>query len=237
MLLTALVSVFTLSSCFNSDTGERWDWACFATVQETYMGVYLSGDDGVTYYPTNPDYLRLNTSDGSVKYAERVFVYMKYVEETGTTPKAKSKNVTIVSASGIPVRSLCDRPDTIKNTLPLATFNAMGVTRGYVTVDFALYYAGGNISFDLFPEKVEGDLLTLRLKQTYGKDAYGTNPQGYLMSFKMPNFDNLQNQIQDLGLDPLTPEQDSIYVKVIATGSNDSDLTLDSQLKFRMGIY
>ncbi len=238
VVFTLLLGI-SFTSCLNSDNNESsWDIYAFVTVKN-YMGsVYLLGDDGVTYYPTNPDVLKITSTGGATEYVERAAIYLKYVDNAaGST--TTTRTVTIVSGNNIPVKSLCDKPDTIKTTVPLQSLNYNWGANGYITVDFNFnYYSGTNFAFDLYPEAVQGDLLTLRLKQTYGK-ANGNSLQEYLVSYKIPYFQSLQNQLENMGLGVLTPVQDSIYVTILGTGPNNTDLTVNgsnSKKKFRISI-
>lgn len=231
----ALLMGISFTSCLNSNNESSWDFVQSVTIR-SYMGsVYMLGDDGITYYPTNPDLLKISSTDGSPKYGERAFLTLKYVDEATNGATAGSRNVTIVGGRFISVKSFCDSPDTIKTTIPLVSLNAAGGVNGYITVNFNYNYTGSKVDFDLYPEKVEGDLLTLRFKQTYGKDSYGGTSSLELYSYRIPSFSILQSQLEDRSLGELTPVNDSIYVTIVGTGSNNTDLTLNSPYnKFRI---
>lgn len=231
--VTLLIGI-SFTSCLNSDNESSWDLVQLVTVKSSMGSVYLLGDDGITYYPTNPGVLKISSTDGSTKYFERALVTLKYVDEVTRGTTTGSRNVTIVGGSGVSVKSLCDKPDTIKTTIPLVSLNAVGGVNGYITVNFNYNYTGSKVDFDLYPEKVEGDLLTLRFKQTYGKDSYGGTSSEALCSYRVPPFIALQSQLEDRGLGELTPVNDSIYVTVLGTGSNNIDLTLSAPNKFRI---
>lgn len=237
----ALLMGVSFTSCLdsNNDNNNNYDWAGYVTVKSYMVGAYMLGDDGIIYYPTNPDVLKItSTTGGSSSYVERAKVALKYVNNTGTKAGG-GKDVTIISGYTVPTKALCDQPDTIKTTIPLQSLNLAWGVNNYITVDFFFnYYPGANFSFDLYPESVQGDFLTLRLKQTYGKVNYG-NTQEYSMSYRMPSFQSLQSQLESMKLSTLTPVKDSIYVTILGTGANNSDLTVNesySKKKFRMSI-
>lgn len=233
----ALLIGISFTSCLDSDNENSWDWYGLVTVR-SYMGsVYLLGDDGISYYPTNPEVLRVSSADGSAEYIERALLFLKYVDGTANETTTGSRSVSIVEGSKVTVKPLCDRPDTIETTIPLVSLNAAGGVNGYINLNFHYNHTESvTEEFDLYPEKVEGDLLTLRFKQTYGEDSYygGTSSEG-LLSYRLPSFSALQSQLEDRGLGELTPVNDSIYVTVLGTGSNDTDLTISAPYnKFRI---
>lgn len=236
----ALLMGVSFTSCLdsNNDNNNNYDWAGYVTVKQSMGSPYMLGDDGILYYPTNPDVLKITSATGSGSYVERAMVLLKYVDNTGTKAGG-GRSVTIVRGSSVPTKDLCDQPDTIKTTIPLQNLNYAQGVKDYITVDFYFnYFPGTNFSFDLYPEKVQDDLLTLRLKQTYGKENYG-NTQEYVVSYRIPYFQKLQSQLEELGLSTLTPKNDSIYVKILGTGANNSDLTISgpySKEKFRIHI-
>jgi len=94
---------------------------------------------------------------------------------------------------------------------------------GYINASFVFNYTGAAFDFELYPEKAEGDKLTLRLKQTAGSQGGGQLVE-YVYSFRQPHFGALQDQLEELGLSPLTPVNDSITVTIVGTGERETDL-------------
>ena len=79
----------------------------------------------------------------------------------------------------------------------------------------------------------------MRLVQSYGKEqTYGQNYSIY-HSFRQPSFEELQEQLEEQGLQPLVPVQDSVYVKVVGWGMNGDALEpMDKNYsRFRISAY
>ena len=115
-------------------------------------------------------------------------------------------------------------PDTIQTRVPLRELTYAYSSRGYITTYFSFYYENGGYAFDLYPESTQGDEVTMRLVQSYGKDqTYGQNYYIY-HSFRQPSFEELQMQLEERGLEPLVPVQDSVYVRVVGWGMNGQDV-------------
>lgn len=237
--LALMMGTMTMISCLgDSETTSTYDGGVIATVHE-YMGtVYLYGDDGVTYYPTNSEFIRITSNDNQTSYPERVEIYFKYVN--GTQAAASStQQITIVAARQVLTKDLCNMPDTIQTRVPLRELTYAYSSRGYITTYFSFYYENGGYSFDLYPESTQGDEVTMRLVQSYGKDqAYGQNYYIY-HSFRQPSFEELQMQLEERGLEPLVPVQDSVYVRVVGWGMNGQDVVPQdkSYSRFRISAF
>ena len=237
--LALMMGAMTMVSCLSDgESTSTYDGGALATVRE-YMGtVYLYGDDGVTYYTTNSDFIRITSNTNQTSYPERVEVYFKYVD-SNESAASTTRQITIVAARQVLTKPLCNMPDTIQTRVPLRELTYAYSANGYITAFFSFYYENGGYGFDLYPESSKDDEVTMRLVQSYGKEqTYGQNYSIY-HSFRQPSFEELQEQLEEQGLQPLVPVQDSVYVKVVGWGMNGDALEpMDKNYsRFRISAY
>lgn len=231
--LMVLLMGVSVTSCMKDDNESSFDLALNATVVDGGGLVTLLGDDGKTYYPDNPQILRPN---GEATYPKRVFVYLKYLEQDATS--SSLANVRIVSGGSLYTRSLCTRPDTIKNDIPLnrlndfmlldaKTVNMIYDVPSYCNISFNVSVGSSTIILDLVPVSANGNELTVKLQQTVGQTAnYATAIDGYA-SFSMPSVPEINNALelyaQKEGKEKTTlvPSSDNkVKIKVISTLQN-----------------
>ena len=223
-----LLMGISLTSCLNSnDNSTNFDWSGYVTIDASgFYGVTLRSDFGdYTFTVVNADSYLKNTTTN--EYAKRAVVYLVLKEgDVLTKDKKNYSGASIVAAQGIATPSFCTTPDTInpEKVVPLASISQIWGATGYVNVIFQTNYLSGTPTFELYPDKVEGDELTLRFTQTNGNEYYGGNNNAYLFSYKLPSYYSLQMQLKDMNLDELEPVQDSIYVSVVGTGRDNTDL-------------
>lgn len=224
------------TSCIDSDGGDSYDTATYVTVLDNsiYGGVTLLTDDGYTLLPSNPEVLKITATD----YVKRAVVGVKWAEGVVFDhDRNKRYKVDIVAREGLPSKTYCSLPDTIKNSYPIVSLGEKtlwGANGNYLTFSFTFNYESQSpVVFDLFPYKAEGDKLTMKLCQSVGaKNAY--NSQDYMMSFELPSSNTinelLEHNIGTQGIEGgelVVPANDSILVKIIAEGSNSSQLETD----------
>lgn len=230
MVALALLMGVTFTSCMN-DNESSWDRALYVTVDESGLwgGVTLMTDDGFTLVPTNPEMLK--TTAGT--YVDRAFIYLKWAEGVEFDGDIKKKyQVTIIAPSLVPTKDMTDRADTIKADLPLALLGEIwGANGRYLNVPFRFQFSNQEvIAFDLYPEKVEDNVLVMRLRQSLGKEN-STNQQDAFISFKIPALSRINNLLEQAGQPTVEASNDSVYVKVIAKGNNETLTTKNVKIK------
>ncbi len=205
-----LIMGISLTSCLDSGSNSNsFDFAGYATVGQGYLGsgLVLTTDDGITLTPTNPSFLLL--SDGT-SYPERIYGYYKLVEGEVLQNGKTSYNVTIVSASLITTKDFNQRPDTLKNDYSIASFDGSWIANGYANVGISFYYTtASNVSFDMYEQRTGHDTLYVKLNYSKGGGTSAYNQYSNVYSFRMPTY-----------IDGIEPEQDSIWVKISANGTN-----------------
>lgn len=221
-----------VTSCMDSDNGDSADTVTYVTVLDNsiYGGVTLLTDDGYYLVPTNSEVLKVS----STEYAKRALVGVKWNEGVVfDRDRTKKYGMSIVAPlMGLPAKTYCNAPDTIKNSYPIVNLDEnslWGANGSYLTVGFTFNYQNSTaISFDLFPYEAEGDKLTMKLCQSVGsKNAYDS--QDYIMSFELPSSYTINELLQRnegiqgiKGGELTVPANDTISVKIIADGTNSS---------------
>lgn len=231
--LTLLMSV-AFTSCMDSEGGGSGaDGYSYVTVVDNYGIVTLLTDDGFKLIPTNPEVLKVS----AVEYVKRAQIGIQWAEGVVfDADRKKTYKMTIVAPlSGIDTKKYCDLPDTIKTTYPIDALVEKGSVWGanglYLSVIFKFnYQSNQSFGFDLFPIKAENDQLTMKLCQTVGqKEAY--NKADYRVSFQMPPASTINELlvrnkgVQGIeGGELIVPSNDSISVRIVAEGANESEL-------------
>lgn len=222
-----------VTSCIDSDNGQSWDYADFMTITESYMGIGIvmkSDVTGYTFIPDNPSALQLQQSSSTPSYPERAMVYCKF-KEGETLVEGKTKyNVTIVGCGAIlPVRDFCDH-DTLtwEEGTPIIDIDGQNVwgANGYVNVTFSFNYTNGLTfnHFDMYPVKVEDNVLYVKFHENVEKTNNYGEQQSAIMSFRLPSLHDLKYKYDLPELEPIGSTNDSINMKIIATGSSDSPI-------------
>lgn len=226
----AILMSATFTSCIDKDNESSYDVIVNATVVNDITEVYLLGDDGEIYYPNNSSILKNTTTN---EYPARIFAYLKYLN--GVTSESNKKEVTIVNGRTLYTRSLCTRPDTIKNDIPLGGLTDFGLlnvkstyTRtipAYCNILFKVYLDNSAAVLDLVPVSASENELTVKLQQTIGNKNAGSLTEGYA-SFEIPSISEINEALERVAdmkeEEPtvLTPQGNKIKIKVIAQGSN-----------------
>ena len=235
--LMAVVMGMSVTSCMKGESESSYDLGLNATVIDDVMQVCLLGDDGVVYYPNNASVLK-----GTSGYPERVFVFLKYAE--GVTSASTKKEVSIVQGGGLYTRSICLKPDTIKNDLPLVALTEVGVldattvnytsVSAYCNVIFSLYLSNSAAIIDLVPISAAGNELTVKLQQTIGDDKASNASSGYA-SFKIPSVSQINSVLASIAAEKgeeatsLIPSGGKIKIKIVATGKNGALTPLNTK--------
>jgi hypothetical protein len=229
VLLTALCSTFTLTSCLDSDDSNVYDLYEGVIVKES-MGIpYLLGEaTGNVYNPVSTSVLSdLKLTSG--EYYKRAVVGIQLSD--GQTLKDEASTYTIKGitvSSYISYKSFSQQVDTVTVEQPFTSFVASNTTvwarRGYVNVPFTLATTSATLSqFNLYAVEAKEDTLVTRL-QFCGYT--GTSRISDYISFEMPftsaDFSNIYSQLQ--------PKNDSIVIKVTAKGENDT--TVEATTKY-----
>lgn len=219
LALTILMGI-SFTSCLDSDSGP-YQWYRYVTV-DSWMGIItLKGDDGFTYTPTNPNALQYQNSS---EYVKRALVLLQLADENDDFVEGKTEyKVTIAWAGGIEVKEFCEQPDTInaKKIVQMSEYGAWAAN-DYVTVEcvYACTYVNDPQAFDLYPEKAEGDVLTVRFCHSYGRGENAYSQASAIKSFRIPSVDRLNQQLDRVEGGTLVPANDSISVIVVAEGTN-----------------
>lgn len=237
VVFAAFVSVFGFSSCLNDgESGPSYDLSEGVVVKES-MGVpYLVGDaTGYIYNPINSSVLAsLQKTDGS--YYKRANIGIQLAEgEVITEGKTSYKIVNIVAyqESFIPYKSFNLRSDTLSGDYNLKSLE-IGYTKawarfGFLNIPFSMN-VGNNISLDdyhLYVTGVKEDTLFTRFRCT--KDnTQGSQTMNSLISFEMP----FNNPVFSEQYYNLQDKNDSIVIKIIASGENGQTLETTTKYKF-----
>lgn len=233
--LTLLMGVAFTSCMDNGDGGNSADAASYVTVVENSMsgGVTLLTDDGFKLIPSNSEVLKVSAT----AYIERALVGIKWAEGVVFDgDRNKSYKMTIVAPlEAVNTRKSTNMIDTIKTTYPLVALSdgLSGANGRYLTVAFDFNYKSLNeVAFELYPVKAENDQLTMKLCQTAGSKESFNSPYKTLMSFgPLPTAREInellvryngENGVEGGML--TVPNNDSISVKIIADGTNESVL-------------
>lgn len=198
----------TFTSCLNSNNESSWDGMAYATLQEgTFGGVTLLGDDGITYTPNNPTALQYTNGD----FPDRVMFYYKFVEGEFFSKEKTKYNISVVTASVIPVRDFTTRPDTIQNDYKMKKLESVWMgAQGYLNTVFSFYYkTDAIIGFEMHPVKAGNDTLYVKLQHTIGGGEDTYNSGNILISFKMPNQYEIKSKYPEL-----TTTNDSVYINI-----------------------
>lgn len=232
--LTLLMGVAFTSCMDNGDGGGGYDAASYVTVLENsmYGGVTLLTDDGYRLSPSNPEVLKVSAT----AYIERALVGIKWAEGVVFDgDRNKIYKMSIAGAEAMNTRKSTNMIDTIKTTYPLVALSdgLSGANGSYLTVAFDFNYKSMNeVAFELYPVKAENDQLTMKLCQTAGSKESFNSPSKALMSFgPLPTAREInellvryngENGVEGGML--TVPNNDSISVKIIADGTNESVL-------------
>lgn len=232
--LTLLMGVAFTSCMDNGDGGGGYDAASYVTVLENsmYGGVTLLTDDGYRLSPSNPEVLKVSAT----AYIERALVGIKWAEGVVFDgDRNKIYKMSIAGAEAMNTRKSTNMIDTIKTTYPLVALSdgLSGANGSYLTVAFDFNYKSMNeVAFELYPVKAENDQLTMKLCQTAGSKESFNSPSKTLMSFgPLPTAREInellvryngENGVEGGML--TVPNNDSISVKIIADGTNESVL-------------
>lgn len=232
--LTLLMGVAFTSCMDNGDGGGGYDAASYVTVLENsmYGGVTLLTDDGYRLSPSNPEVLKVSAT----AYIERALVGIKWAEGVVFDgDRNKIYKMSIAGAEAMNTRKSTNMIDTIKTTYPLVALSdgLSGANGSYLTVAFDFNYKSMNeVAFELYPVKAENDQLTMKLCQTAGSKESFNSPSKTLMSFgPLPTAREInellvryngENGVEGGVL--TVPNNDSISVKIIADGTNESVL-------------
>lgn len=215
VLFTALVSVFTLSSCIDSEEGETYDLYEYVTVEDFMGTATLIGDQsGFTYVPVSSDVIAaLQLKDGS--YYKRALVAIQLAEPFSAE---KSRyNITGISVYNyVPYKGFNENSDTL-DIEGYGDYKFQGLTEpwvrsGYVNVPFSINIPTTNPSLDDFHLYVTGaNTDTLFTKLRYTKD----NSSAYNIMTEMVSFELPSNDPAFMNL-----RRDSIVVNIEAKGPN-----------------
>lgn len=233
VVFAALVSVFGFSSCLNSDgdNNSSWDAADYVTVREYLGSAQLLTDNGLVLTPTSSSVLA-GLVNGSKGYHPRALVYYKLAEgETFVEGKTSYTISQIVGGTVLPSKEFNTNPDTLKADYSITSFenNDFGKTiwakNRYINIPFTTK-ATSKVSIDafhLYATGVDGDTLFTRFHQDAGgENAYES--KGALICYKLPLNSSLYSQ--------LIPKEDSIVIKVIAKGENNTTLVKTAKYKW-----
>lgn len=230
-LVILLFSVFTFSSCLDSDNESSFDWGGYVTL-DSYMGYTLKPDfSDYSFIPSNPEVLKIVDKDNKPtgEYMERGYVLVKFAEgEVFPQEGKKSYNVSIFDASLLFTKEMSmDEPEIVEDSNPIyqleTTYGKAWVSNGYFNVPFIpTYDKRENIKledFDLYVEGVKDNILYLRLNHSITKidNPIPTENISLLISFKH-HLTKSYLLTKYSGLQP--DEKDIIQVKIIAKGLN-----------------
>lgn len=117
-MFAALVSVFTFSSCLDSDdNGVDYDAVDYFTLKEYLGAYYLAGDiSGCSFVPVSQSVLASIKYTNSDKYANRFYGAVKFAEgESVTEGKTSYKISEIIPQLVLSDKEFNTRPDTLKS--------------------------------------------------------------------------------------------------------------------------
>lgn len=231
-LVILLSSVFTFTSCLDSDNESNYDLRAFMTYDSGFMGSGVLKPDGSNFIftPTNPGLLKLFDKDGKPtgEYMKRGYVYVKFIEgEVFPQDDKNDYKVEIVGASILlSVKEMSmHKPEIVEDSNPLYQLENSDyrswVSNGYFNILFyPTYDKVENLKiedFDLFIDKVENNTLYLRLNHSITKvEEPAYSPQVFhFMSFKhYLSKSHLLSEYPDLKPD----DKNVIKVKILAKG-------------------
>ena len=232
-LVILLSSVFTFTSCLDSDNESNYDVAGFMTL-ENFMSVYSLKPDFSDHYfvPSNPEILKLVDKDGKPtdEYMKRGRVYVKFVEgEVFPQDGKKSYKVNIIGADmNLPVQSM-EKPENEELSNPLYKFGSdFWGSNGYINISFYPTHEKDEKleieDFDLYMDKVSNNTLYLKLNHSIAKvenPVYSDYGLGYYFSYSLPSKYEIMDRFPDLGFGK---DGNTIKVKVTASGMNEREL-------------
>lgn len=230
-LVILLSSVFTFTSCLDSDNESSFDWSGYVTL-DSYMGYTLKPDfSDYSFIPSNPEVLKIVDKDNKPtgEYMERGYVLVKFAEGEVFPQEGKnSYNVSIFDASLLFTKEMSMyEPEIEENSNSIyqleTTYGKAWVSNGYFNVPFIpTYDKRENIKledFDLFVDDVKDNILYLRLNHSITKidNPIPTENISLLISFRH----HLTKSYLLTKYPQLQPdEKDIIKVKIIAKGPN-----------------
>lgn len=232
VVFAALVSVFGFSSCLNSDgESSSWDGGDYVTVKEYLGSAYLLTDNGLTLTPTSSSVLS-GLMNGTSGYYPRAIVYYKLAEGEIITEGKTSYNISQITGSILPSKEFNANPDTLKADYSITSLeysslsNFVWAKNGYINIPFTTRIATNvtTNAFHLYATGVSGDTLLTRFQQDAGGGDNAYQSIGTLISFKLPFNNPLYGQLE--------PKQDSIVIKVVAKGENNTTLTKTAKYKW-----
>lgn len=205
--LLAIVSVL-FGSCLKGEEFKPVAYAFFTIQKTAYSpsGIVLIQDlTGTKFYPSAKSVEDI----GGLNGLERAFLEFTFQEGEEYTEGKSEYKIDLVNygrSFGISTKSLCVRPDTLRND-SISEFTSVWADRGYVTT-LANVYVSDRVYLDMTKERIGGDTLYLHMNQNLAakkgyKVAYSYN------SFRMPSADDLRNE-------GIQTKEDSIVVAVSA---------------------
>lgn len=231
VLFAAFVSVIGFSSCLDNEEGDSYDVIEYVTVIDNGYAPCLVGDgSGYTYNPINSDVLAgLKFTDGT-GYWKRALVGIHLAEELVETKKNfQISGITIFSP--VTYKEATEQSDTLKNDYPFVSLGTGSekpwAKTGYLNVPFSVGIPNNtpNLNdFNLYTVDASND--TVYTKLHYSKDnstSYTTMSETISFEFSPYNNGNAYYP---------TPKNDSIVVKVIATGK-DKELGTFTKCSYR----
>lgn len=235
--IMALFISVTFTSCLSSDSESSWDYSLYIT-QESYTNVYVS-DDGYRFSISN-------ILTHFTEYPERAYVYLKLADGEVLT-KDRTISATIYEGNKVTPMPFLYEVDE-DNTYVINSFyqntssNIYNWTaQGYLNLMFRFYVKdqSSTLSFGLVPVSAENDKLTVQLVQTDGGVKAGENyyTEAYGVGcFKLPtSLTEIQTALTNNDGSTLTPTNDSIYIKVVATNYNDAEIKLNESFRVKIG--
>ncbi|MGL4851523.1 MAG: hypothetical protein ACRC3Z_02550 [Phocaeicola sp.] len=236
VFVTALLSVFTLTSCLNGSNSTVYDIYEVVTV-ESYSGIpYLKGDGTNNIYnPATTSVLSsLLLKDGG--YYKRAQVGIKLAEgEKLIDGMNKTYKIAEIQVYDYISYKTCNlRPDTLKaEKYELVNLEAgssrVWAANKYVNIPFT-FRTNTQLTadnFEVYAYKAVEDTLFLRFQQTKGSESSYSVGTG-LISFEMPiyeaPFSHYYNQT-------IPSANDSIIIAVTALGDNGTEIKKTVQYK------
>ena len=224
--LAAFFSVIGFSSCLNGDDSS-YDLYDYVTVVENAYGEnYLVGDfSGLIFNPVNSSVLSpLQLSAG--KYYKRAYAGIKLAEEYDQTKKSFSISEIAVSYA-IPYKGFNTAKDTLTGDYALTNLNKTWAKTGFVNVDFNVNVETANTaSFyqDIHMYVTGASADTLYTKLRYVKPTELGQNYSVFVSFELPEYAHEYYQ--------LIPKNDSIVIKVEASGNSNEELKAFAKYRY-----
>ncbi|MGL5937845.1 MAG: hypothetical protein ACRCY5_03850 [Phocaeicola sp.] len=234
VLLAALLSLSSLTSCLSGGEGMPWDIAELVTVHSNGIGgVYLTGDaSNYTYKANEAIFAALKKEDG--KYFERAHLYMKLADGESFSTYKTEYTLSKIGVNLINIdRDCTTRPDTLdgKKEYPLIFLNQNPWARNkYINFHFDIETDSKlNLQIkdlELYADSVVKDTLFLRFLQKRGVEQPGS---GYTLnafaSFKMPINKTPSNAFDSLYQKAVKNcSSDSIKIVITAKGKDNKEL-------------